>query len=53
MHPGLARLEPQDFTLTPRLYLAGAALAGLRVAVNDPTRQPNRDSGPRAMPSTT
>ncbi len=47
MHPGLARLEPQDFTLTPKLWLAGAALAGLRVAVNDPTRQAHRDSGPQ------
>jgi hypothetical protein len=29
------------------LWLAGAALAGLRVAVNDSTRQPDRDSGPQ------
>ncbi len=47
MHPGLARLEPQDVTLTPELWLAGAALARLRVAVNDPARQPHRDSGPQ------
>lgn len=47
MHPGLARLKPHDVTLTPELWQAAAALAGLRVAVNDPVRQRNRDSGPR------
>jgi hypothetical protein len=46
MQAALARIRPRDLTLTNELWLAAAALAGLRVAVNDPSRRPNRDSGP-------
>jgi hypothetical protein len=39
-------LIPRDIRLTGRLWFAAAVLAGLRVAVNDELRQPDRDSGP-------
>jgi hypothetical protein len=39
-------LTPRDIRLTSRTWQAAAVLAGLRVAVNDEQRQPDRDSGP-------
>lgn len=45
MREDLARLAPRDFPLTVEMWRASAKLAALRVAVNDPTRRPNRDGG--------